>query len=77
MGSPAGPTTDPIGSEAADASVAGAAVAVEVGALEVAAGGVDEPVDAVELAVEAAVAAPVGEVGLGAAEVDDPPVPLP
>ena len=59
------------GSDAADASVAGAAVAVEVGAVEVAAGGVDEPWTRLNSRSMAAVAAPVGAtvLGLGAAEV--------
>src|SRR5436190_5396575 len=64
VGKPAAPTTDPIGSEAADDSVAGAAVGVVV-----VAAGVDEAVEvleAVELAVDAVAPACVGDVALGA-----------
>ena len=59
VGKPAAPTTDPIGSEAADDSVAGAAVGVVV-----VAAGVDEAVEvleAVELAVDAVAPACVGD----------------
>jgi hypothetical protein len=64
VGKPAAPTTDPIGSAAADDSVAGAAVDVVV-----VAAGVDEAVEvleAVELAVDAVAPACVGDVALGA-----------
>src|SRR5690349_19813482 len=65
VGKPAVPTTDPIGSAAADDSVAGAAVGVGV-----VAAGVDEAVevpDAVELAVDAVAPACAGDDALGVA----------